>query len=172
MIRGKGFTLIESIIVIVVMGLAMVTITSFLVPQVSRSADPHYQARASALGQSVMSLILARSFDENSDRSGGELRCGEVTAEPCSTTLGDNGEASVDLYNDVDDYKGCWEPNSANNCKDLNALVGEAGTTTYRNFRLDIDVTYETVDQLKRIDLTVSASNQTPINLSAYRGNY
>ena len=34
MIRSRGFTLIESIVVIIVLGIAMVTITSFLTPQV------------------------------------------------------------------------------------------------------------------------------------------
>ena len=43
MIRSRGFTLIESIVVIIVLGIAMVTISSFLAPQVASSADPQYQ---------------------------------------------------------------------------------------------------------------------------------
>ena len=75
MTQARGFTLIESIVVIVVMGIAMLTITSFLVPQVSRSADPHYQTRAAALGQSVMTLILARKFDQFTGNLGGFPLC-------------------------------------------------------------------------------------------------
>lgn len=178
-LKKRGFTLIESVIVIVVMGLAMITIVNFLAPQISRSGDPHYQTRSAALGKSVMSLILARGFDDNSDFSGSQLRCGEGAAagtsqENCTLEADFGAEIGevIARYDDVDDYIGCWEPAGTNGCNDLNTLIGENGATTYRNFRLDIDVTYQTVDLLKRINLTISASNQAPIVLDAYRGNY
>lgn len=180
--RNLGFTLIESIIVIVVMGLAMVTITSFLVPQITRSADPYYQTRAAALGQSVMSSILARGFDQNSDFTGGFTRCDEViVGQPVvSCTAEDDFGAEEDegvdagairpqLYNDVDDFIGCWEQQPANGCRDLDLLLGDS---SYRNFRLDIDVTYADGTSLKRINLVISAADQTPVTLDAYRGNY
>ncbi|MFA0238788.1 MULTISPECIES: prepilin-type N-terminal cleavage/methylation domain-containing protein [Vibrio] len=173
-VKERGFTLIESVIVIVIMGLAMMTIINFLAPQVSRSGDPHYQTRSAALGQSVMSMILARGFDENSDFDGGEFRCGEGASGVNCTAEANFGpeEADIALYNDVDDYDGCWEPGATNGCRDLNLLLDENGATTYRNYRLDVDVTYQMVDQLKRINLTISASNYPPIVLDAYRGNY
>ncbi|ARP39354.1 hypothetical protein K08M4_26280 [Vibrio syngnathi] len=173
--KQRGFTLIESVIVIVVMGLAMMTIINFLTPQIDRSGDPHYQTRSAALGQSVMSMILARGFDENSDFDGGELRCGEGAAAGVNCTTEANfgpEEADIAQYNDVDDYDGCWEPGATNGCQDLNLLLGENGATTYSNYRLEVDVTYQIVDQLKRINLTILALNQPPIVLDAYRGNY
>ncbi|WP_167851850.1 type II secretion system protein [Vibrio tasmaniensis] len=173
--KERGFTLIESVVVIVVMGLAMMTIIDFLAPQISRSGDPHYQTRSAALGQSVMSMILARGFDENSDFDGGELRCGEGAAAGINCTAEANfgpEEADIALYNDVDDYIGCWEPGATNGCRDLTLLLGENGVTTYNNYRLDVDVTYQIVEQLKRINLTITASNYSPIVLDAYRGNY
>lgn len=176
MVTCRGFTLIESVIVIVVMGIAMLTITSFLVPEISRSGDPHYQTRAAALGQSVMTQILARKFDENSGEQGGTPRCASSDSgfQPCTSesNFGIDAGESNDMpanYNDVDDFIECWEPNGSNGCRDLNLLVGN---NRYVNFRLDVSVNYTVVDQLKRIELTVSAANQTPIVLSAYRGNY
>ncbi|MCG9584453.1 prepilin-type N-terminal cleavage/methylation domain-containing protein [Vibrio tubiashii] len=181
MTQARGFTLIESIVVIVVMGIAMLTITSFLVPQVSRSADPHYQTRAAAMGHSVMTQILARKFDENSGDQGGRPRCSssDAGALVCSGPTGprafgidaDQGEtnSNPDTYNDVDDFHGCWEPLATYGCRDLNLLVGG---NSYLNFRVDVEVTYAELNRLKRIQLTVSASNQTPIVLNAYRGNY
>lgn len=169
-----GFTLIESVIVIVVMGIAMLTITSFLAPEISRSADPHYQTRAAALGQSVMTQILARNFDEHSGTQGGLPLCSAVGESDC-TDIGDFGKDSGEsdnnpaTYNDVDDFQGCWEPLATNGCRDLNLLVG---SSSYVNFRLDVAVTYAIPNQLKQIELKVSASNQTPIELNAYRGNY
>ncbi len=38
--KACGFTLVESVVAMVIMGIAMVTIASFLFPQVFRSADP------------------------------------------------------------------------------------------------------------------------------------
>lgn len=104
--KGRGFTLIESIIVMVILAFAMITISNFLVPQIARSANPHYQVRAAALGQSVMSIILARGFDENSDFNGGDIRCGEtaLSGAACSSEL-KNEETEIISYNDVDDYK-------------------------------------------------------------------
>lgn len=178
----RGFTLIESVIVIVVMGFAMITITNFLVPQISRSADPYYQARAAALGQSVMSSILARGFDHNSDFTGGLTRCDEVIVGQATVNctaaenFGAEEDAGVDadaiqpaLYNDVDDFIGCWEQQPGNDCRDLDLLLSD---TSYRNFRLDIDVSYADGTSLKRINLVISAANQTPVTIDAYRGNY
>ncbi|WKY58358.1 type II secretion system protein [Vibrio sp. SNU_ST1] len=173
--KERGFTLIESVVVIVVMGLAMMTIINFLAPQISRSGDPHYQTRSAALGQSVMSMILARGFDENSDFDGGEFRCGEgASGVNCTVEaiFGPDRTEAIAQYNDVDDYDGCWEPGATNGCRDLTLLLGENGVTTYNNYRLDVDVTYQIVDQLKRINITITASNYSPIVLDAYRGNY
>ncbi|MDC5703929.1 prepilin-type N-terminal cleavage/methylation domain-containing protein [Vibrio europaeus] len=171
---SRGFSLIESVIVIVVMGIAMLTITSFLVPQVSRSADPHYQTRAAAMGQSVMTKILARNFDNVIDIPNGVVTCDTSGVNQCTPagSFGiDSGETNnnPDAYNDVDDFQGCWEPLATNSCRDLNLLVGG---NSYLNFRVDVDVAYADVNRLKRIRLTVSASSQTPIVLFAYRGNY
>ncbi|RTZ14317.1 type II secretion system protein [Vibrio aquaticus] len=177
--RLKGFTLIESVIVIVIMGIAMLTITSFLVPQITRSADPHYQTRAAALGQSAMSMILARGFDQQSDFIGGAIRCSssDIGSTNCTGTTGssiplgpDSGE-TIATYNDVDDYIGCWEPNGTNSCQDLNLLVGDSATT-YHNVRLDVEVVYQDAPSLKQITMTVSASNQQPLTFVALRGNY
>ncbi|NVD07581.1 prepilin-type N-terminal cleavage/methylation domain-containing protein [Vibrio sp. JPW-9-11-11] len=186
MVRKSGFTLIESVIVIVVMGLAMLTIINFLVPQISRSADPHYQVRAAALGQSVMTQVLARGFDHHSDFQGGAVRCSsvDVGAIDCSAfdtssrSLGldsDRGETAENpqSYDDVDDFIGCWVPGGSEICSDLDDLISD-GSSSYRNFRLDIDVSYPDASDasLKQVSLIISASNQSPIRLIGYRGNY
>ncbi|MBW3697236.1 type II secretion system protein [Vibrio sp. T187] len=183
-----GFTLIESVVVMVIIGVAMITITSFIAPQIARSGDPHYQTRAIALGQSLMSQILSRGFDHNGDFTGTGIRCGEgetgTTEEFCSgisgaaNTLG--ADEAISLFNDVDDYIGCWEPNGANGCNDLSELIGD-DADTYQNFRIEIavdyDASYHAVAPIneysfKRIDMTISASNQSSYTLTAFRGNY
>ncbi|UPQ88300.1 type IV pilus modification PilV family protein [Vibrio sinaloensis] len=181
-----GFTLIESVIVIVIMGLAMITIVNFLAPQIARSADPHYQTRVAALGQSVMTQILARGFDHHSDFQGGRVRCSslDLGSTQCSgfgsssRVLGidsDRGETVANplQYDDVDDFIGCWTPGATNGCRDLNALLADGGSS-YANFRLDIAVQYANGAgaTLKQVTLTIAASNQPAIRLVGYRGNY
>lgn len=135
-LRQSGFTLIEGIITIVILGIAMVTLTSFLFPQVERSAAPYYQARAAAIGNAFLNEILSRKFDENSDPFGdSKVRCDEEGPEGksyhCTKPDGDGiwpldkeseyfdyvvpggslpaGKGLVvAVANDVDDFHGCW----------------------------------------------------------------
>ncbi|OLQ86967.1 MSHA biogenesis protein MshD [Vibrio panuliri] len=173
--KWRGFTLIESVVAMVMMAIAMVTLTSFLVPQLASSADPHYQSRSAALAQSVMTNILSRKFDQNTQGLGNEIRCSSVdpAALPCTTNW-DDSEAVKDL-NDIDDYEGCWVPNGTASCRDLYDLISNEKESGYHNFRLDIKVSYapdSSSRRMKRIDLTVTAGKQTPIEYVAYRGNY
>ncbi len=176
--RSLGFTLVESIIAIVVMGLAMVTIASFLVPQVLRSADPYYQTRAAELGQSVMAQILSRGFADNSDFNGGNVRCGDFNST-CTQPLGpDDAENTPSDFNDVDDYIGCWVANGDSECGDLTLLTKSSSTDSDKNFRVEISVS-EVSDgnqiasqTIKRIDMAIDAPNQPTIHLRAFRGNY
>ena len=59
---NHGFTLIESIVVIVFLGFAMLAFSTFLAPQSVLSGQVNYSNRASALGQSIMTDLLARDY--------------------------------------------------------------------------------------------------------------
>lgn len=188
MMRQRGFTLIESIVVMVIIGLAMVTLVSFLYPQVERSAAPHYQTRAANLGQSMMSQLLALGFDEHSDFDGGFLRCGEEGAESCTSpeSLGRDDEATPDEFNDVDDYIGCWYSDSASDCSSASSayplanVLGQDVSANYRHFTVTVAVSYAgssyqpvaAVTELKQIRLTVNTGGYGQYQFVAYRGNY
>ncbi|MFA0079317.1 prepilin-type N-terminal cleavage/methylation domain-containing protein [Vibrio artabrorum] len=189
MIRTRGFTLIESIVAIVILGIAMITIASFLVPQVTRSADPQYQNRSVALGQSLMNQILALGFDEHSDFDGGLVRCGDAGAATCSAPnkLGvDGSEATPAAFNDVDDYIGCWYTDSTkSDCvsstqSPLANILDENITDSYANFRVEVVVFYDqnldgtddnAIGTMKRVELQIFGG-QTRYSLIAYKGNY
>ncbi|EJL6726021.1 MULTISPECIES: type IV pilus modification PilV family protein [Vibrio] len=192
--KSSGMTLIEMIIAIVLMGIAMVAFTSFLVPQIRDSAIPHYQTRAAALGQGFMSQILARGFDENSDFDGGLVRCGETVLDgkDCSTSLGaDSDESNPASFNDVDDYIGCWYTKSTKaKCNstplyELSNVLGTSMESDYKNFRVEVKVQYvesdgtgvnnpslEEITAYKRVTMTIYAGQTQPLTLSAIRGNY
>ncbi|EMP4394859.1 prepilin-type N-terminal cleavage/methylation domain-containing protein [Vibrio fluvialis] len=181
----KGFTLVESIVAMVIIGLAMVVLISFLYPQVERSATPHYQTRAANLGQSLMSQILARGFDNNSDFDGGAIRCGEASTT-CSSLLGPEGESSPAQFNDVDDYIGCWYGDNASECgsettkNPLTNILGTNVAANYRHFTVFITVNYansafqpvSAITEMKRIELTIDTGNYGRYTFVAYRGNY
>ncbi|ELH0896448.1 type IV pilus modification PilV family protein [Vibrio fluvialis] len=186
----KGFTLVESIVAMVMIGLAMVVLISFLYPQVERSATPHYQTRAANLGQSLMSQILARGFDQNSDFDGGAIRCGEFgTTCTAPEQLGadkDQGEISPAQFNDVDDYIGCWYGDNASDCgsettkNPLTNILGTNVAANYRHFTVFIAVAYvnsafqpvSAITDMKRIELTIDTGNYGRYTFVAYRGNY
>ncbi|CAE6924808.1 COG2165 Type II secretory pathway [Vibrio sp. B1FIG11] len=186
--KQLGMTLIEMIIAIVLMGIAMVAFTSFLVPQIRDSAMPHYQTRATALGQSFMSQILARGFDENSDFDGGLFRCGEnSTSCTLPANLGpDSGESIPEDFDDVDDYIGCWStPTTVAQCQEtsrgnISDILGASSEDKYRNFRVEVSVAYDDlsatpptgITNYKKVTVRIFASNAQPLTLTAIRGNY
>ncbi|MGY0617201.1 type IV pilus modification PilV family protein [Vibrio sp. FJH11] len=184
----KGMTLIEMIIAMVLMGIAMVAFTSFLVPQIRDSAIPHYQTRTAALAQSFMSQILARGFDHNSDFDGGFIRCGEDSVS-CTEPdfLGTDSDESIPAdFNDVDDYIGCWStPSTASQCTgmakgNLQDVLGSDSGEQYKNFRVEIDVVYDDpsgiqptgITNYKKVTLTIFAGTTQPLTLTAIKGNY
>jgi MSHA pilin protein MshD len=168
--KQQGFTLVELIVGIVTLAIAFSIITTLLVPTAQKSAEQILQIRAAELGQSLMNEISGKAFDENSDRVGGEIRCGEALIT-CTTSLGPDGE-TLDLYDDVDDYHGLDENGdtfgelyngytvSISVCNDSNydGVCGELG--------VDDNVT------AKLISITITDPVGNPINFATYRTNY
>jgi MSHA pilin protein MshD len=167
---SSGFTLIELIVGIVVLAISLVVITSFLVPQARQSIDPIYQVRSAELGSSLMNEILGKSFDENSDHTGGGLwRCGE-TGQPSCTAASDYGPEGEDRgqYNDVDDY------HTNGNFIAIDDSLGADLSDVYRNFsyRVNVDSSEHGINAAKRIDVIIRAPNGIDYAFSAYRWNY
>lgn len=104
----RGFTLIETIVGIVVLSIAFSIFTTLIYPLANQSAEQVHQIKAAELGQSMINEILGKAFDENSDMSGGFSRCGDTGASLCtpSNEQGPEIGESRDSYNDVDDYNG------------------------------------------------------------------
>ncbi|EWH08752.1 prepilin-type cleavage/methylation-like protein [Catenovulum agarivorans DS-2] len=180
----QGFTLIEIVIGIVVLAITFSYFTHVLTNSNKFVADPWYQVRASELGSSLLNEILAKSFDENSDRVSGSIRCSSADAgAPACTAAAnfgaDNGESSRDDYDDVDDYH------------DLNTTGGDiielsmpnntALANNYANYQLSVSVIYDsdfngTADanigahKLIQISITDPIGNESVF--SAYRSNF
>ncbi|MEM0515071.1 prepilin-type N-terminal cleavage/methylation domain-containing protein [Pseudoalteromonas sp. YIC-827] len=161
----RGFTLIELIMGIVVFAIAMSIVISLVAPQARQSAEPLIQLKAAKLGQSLMNEILAKAYDEQSDRSPPFRRCDEKPSG-CSSIMGPE-EPSRDLYDDVDDYHNLV----------IHDLGGEyAGFAVAIKVSIDGDYDQSSADGLKdvakRIDVSVTSARGERYQFQAYRGNY
>ena len=179
--QSAGFTLVELVIGITIMAIALLVMTGVLFPQAQRSTDPWFQVRSAELAQSFMNEILARSFDENSPRSGESYRCDDGGAGPACTNLGVCGGAtpwieegaSRELYDDVDDFHCFTATGDAITNISNQQLVG-----VYQSFTVSVDVQYAGTDlgltarEAKRITVTVTPPRGPDVQYASYRTNY
>lgn len=185
--KQAAFTLVELVIGIVVLAIALTVITGVLGPLYQRSTDPWHQVRAAELGHSLMNEIMARSYDENSDRAGGEYRC-DSTTEPTPVTpwLCTNaanfgpevGETRVS-FDDVDDFHNFSATGDA-----ITNILANPLTGLYTNYQVAIDVAYDgnfngvvneavaTERLAKRIRVSVTTPSGEVIQFAAYRSNW
>lgn len=184
-LHQKGFTLIEIIAGLIALSLSFVVLSVIIFPQAQRSVEPVFQARASALGQALLEEIMSKAFDQNSDFSGGTLRCAEVNAPPCTepANFGPDNESRAN-FNDVDDYHLLEVSNSQ-----LEDALGTDLASRYRNFSYSIAICYSdrqgtcrdlnlypstnlNLYRYKRVQVTVTTPTAQEFTFSAVRGNY
>lgn len=191
--QQQGLTLIESIIGIIILGFALSVLVSGVFRSSKTSHEATYQTQAATLGHSLITDILARQFDEQSDPNGGVYRCGEVIAPSSCTSvmnLGRDGATEKDvnthsmLFNDVDDFIGCWGDSERCQITGLNSyrldrLIEPNSAGEYKNFTVQINVTYSDLENsslavtaFKKLDITIYGSQYAEYTFSAYRGNY
>ena len=186
---NKGFTLIETIVGIIVLALSFSLLTTLIFPIVGQSADQLHQIKAAELGQSLLNEIHGKAFDEQSDRTGGLIRCGETptapaTAPQCTTnnnlTNEENGNRA--LFDDVDDYNGLI----LNSAGFINSF-GTDMSDLYIGFQASVEVcndgNYDGIcsayallntdtKTAKLIKVTITTPTGFDITFSTYRANY
>lgn len=138
-ILRNGFTLVELVIGMLVFAVAMVSLTSVIMPQVKRGVDPIWQVRAVTLAQSLTSEMRAKAFDENSHIGGA---CGDINPCTQSAALGPESGESRDLFDDFDDYHGLILQGS-DIASSLNQSASFAGVDVYQGFSARISVMYD-----------------------------
>jgi len=151
-----GFTLIELIVFIVVMGIIVVSLSAVFRQAMTSLEEPTVNNKILDLAYSQLTTVLSRRFDENSPNDGNPC---DVTV-PCSGVGLDAGESLSNsaFLDDVDDFNGYSD-------------IPETGFTrtirvSYSGILLGIPQVYA-----KRIDVSVSASNGESITVTAYKVN-
>jgi MSHA pilin protein MshD len=194
----SGITLVELIVTIVVLGIALISVSGILQGGASRSSDITLQIRATALAQSYLDEILGKRYDEKT-RNRGIPPCRASAAFPRQCTAEasfgfnygapvESGENSRFRLDDVDDYHGMDEGDG----QTLPLQDAQGNTRTgYDNFRVRVAVRYinigvgeeeETLGVNNELDdefdaklVTVTVSfrgDATGWDFSAYKSNF
>ena len=191
--RACGFTLLELVAGIALFAVVLLLITGAFLPMVNKQAQPIYQIRAAELAQSMLQEILARSYDENSDRTGQTVAgkyqyCGSIDPAnnltetsaalgSCSTTLGADSSETCSTFDDVDDFNFyCNSPITGSAFAQLQGL----DTSLYENYSIKVCVENApellglTVrnDVAKKVTVTVTTPAGEAIPFTSYRSNY
>ncbi len=193
---SRGFTLIECVIGIVLLSIAMILLVGTFLPMMNYQSQPIYQVRAAALGHSMLDEALSRSFDENSDRSGGtrNLRycgtagSGEESAGPCTVPsaygldAAEGTSRNFTLYNDVDDFDNFCAGKSGRSALSGDEIASLLGldTSLYSQYRVTICVTSAPEwlglssrdDVAKKVVVSVITPAGDSLSFVAYRSNY
>ena len=149
-----GFSLIELIVFMVVVGLAFSSMVLVYNQSVINSVDPTIRVQLAELAQSQLDEILARKYDENTP-TGGIPACGsqETGAPTCAGPGLESGENinNESTLDDVDDFDGFSD-------------------TPYPGYTRTVSVSQ--TGNAKQVTVTVSGPNNQQLALSAFRANF
>lgn len=106
--RRRGFTLVETVIAIVILGIGVSTVLSLILTNIRHSADPMVIEQANAIAQSYLEEVMLKPFCDPNDFSGHcPADCGSAACAGCSgSTSGDGGPETRASFDDVCDYQG------------------------------------------------------------------
>ncbi|ABN63297.1 MULTISPECIES: type IV pilus modification PilV family protein [Shewanella] len=163
--RQLGFTLIELVIGMLVIGIAIVMLTSMLFPQADRAASTLHRVRSAELAHSVMNEIWGKRYDQNTNANGGTPACDSPLGSNCSTSLGPEVGESRNSFNDVDDYNGLNETATMLNSTQTYAAA-------YPNYQLSVTVAYGPAPNTKLVTINVTTPDNEVITYNLVRSNY
>ncbi len=156
-LSAKGFSLIELVITIVVLGIALSALTSSIFTGVGRNADPLWQSKATQLSQAYLDEILSMRYQEDSPLGGGAVGT-------CFESGSEAGETSRSLYDDVDDYDGLSE---------TAGFLDATAPSNYSGYTVSIEVTCNDVaTNSKLIAVTITSPSNQNLVFSVIRGDF
>jgi len=197
--RGQhGFTLIELVMYILIVGITVAGLSTLYVNSVARSSEPLQRERARTMASSYLEEVLGKPWNENTPDGGGCVEsgsdlctdyCGAFTpgscpspvcqrsgstcesansAEPLGTDLGETARTDFD---DVDDYDGL------NACPPTDA-TGSA-VSGLQGYCAEVSVSVPGADwngipaaDVLLIEVEVTTPAGEAIRLEAYRVNF
>ena len=148
----RGFTLIELIVFIVVVGAAMAGILSVTNITVKSSADPMVRKQSLAIAQSLLEEILVKEYTKPAD----------------STVAGYSGGGARNFYDCVSDYSGYLTTGGI-----VDATGAAVSGLSSFNISPAVAVTATTLGSVSVFKVVVSVTGpQGVVSLTGYRGSY
>jgi MSHA pilin protein MshD len=147
--RQTGTTLIELVVAIVIISIAVSAVLGVLSSNIAHSADPMINHQAVAIAEAYLEEIALRSFHDPD---------------------GVDGEASRDLYDDVDDYDGLVDTGARNQF--------DAALAGLSDYTITVAVTPSSAlpsiasSDLFLIDVTITHPENIDFTVSAYRADF
>lgn len=157
----SGFSLIELVVTIVVLGIALSAVSTNLFLNIGRSADPMWQSKATLLAQVYLDEALATRYDDLSPLGGGATgACNVAGPEP--------GENDRTQFDDVDDYNGLSESGS---------FLDTGVASDYSQYTIDIAITCVNAVNVaatnsKLILVTITGPSNSTLRISALKGDF
>jgi MSHA pilin protein MshD len=170
--RRRGFTLIETVFVLVVLALGVTAFLNLIRTTTAHSADPMIQQQAHAIAQAYMEEILARPFcDPDTVPSDCPANCTSAACGSCNTV-----EGSRSLYDSVCDYDGLGDTTGA---RDFSGSV----QTGLEDYNVDVTVDDDAVTlggldsgsgEVVEVEVQVTHDEVDALNtsLKAYKANF
>lgn len=156
--RQRGFTLVEVIIFIVVVGAGLAGILSVSSTVVKSSADPMVRKQAIAIAESLLEEISLKAFQDPGGGTSGVITCALGPGTP---------PANRALWDDVCEYNG-YSSTGINDV--LGTAIAALGNYNVASVTV-ADSTDLTGLTTKRITVTVTGGPET-ITITGYRANY
>ena len=143
----RGFTLIELVLAIVVIGIAVTGILSVMNETTAHSADPMIEHQEIAVAEAYMEEILSKSYSIQPEQG-------------CPGNC-----ANRPNFDDVRDYNGLTDSQAKN---ELGNPVG------LPNYSVSVAVAPALLGGVSalQVDVTVTGPNSTSITLTGFRTNY
>jgi len=168
-----GFTLIETIIVIVLVGAMMAGMTSLFMNNVGNSHRPYLRQKALAVANAFLDEILRKQWNEATPLGGGCVNTGSgsCAAGPAVIAIGVDGTESRATFDDIDDYNGLNQTPPQNSLGA--AMPGYAGYTVAVSV-VQPGAVWNGVPVLdaRLITVSVTSSSNETMTVSAYRVNF
>jgi MSHA pilin protein MshD len=171
--QQTGFTLVETIIVIVLVGAMMAGMTSLFMTNVANSHRPYLRQKALAVANAFMDEILRKRWNEVTPLGGGCVNAGSGF---CGTGTGafpigaDGGEARA-TYDDIDDYHGLNQsPPQDSSGTDMPGFTGYTVNVSV----VQPGASWNSVPaaDVRLITVSVTSSSNETIAVSTYRVNF